>query len=215
MSTKKTDAEIAIGGFSDTSKMPWLSYSIPASRCQVGGRLVLVKGSVCEKCYALKGKYAVPNVDAALERRFSSLSDPFWVPNFVTALRERMAKEPNAPKYFRWHDAGDLASVAHLDMICNVAELMPDVSFWLPTKEYATVKRYMAQGGKIPTNLTIRMSAHLVDSKAPAMGFPTSTVHHEQEPVGVECRASSQGNQCLDCRACWDPTVANVSYPKH
>ena len=33
--------------------------------------------------------------------------------------------------------------------------------------------------------------------------------------VKVECKAYTRGNQCGDCRACWDKTVKNVSYKKH
>jgi hypothetical protein len=38
-----------------------------------------VEGSICNKCYALKGRYVFPNVQDCLERRFQSLSDPRWI----------------------------------------------------------------------------------------------------------------------------------------
>ena len=57
------------GGFSRPSKMPCPAYSIPASLCKVGGKLRKVEGSVCGKCYAMKGNYNYPAVRAALARR--------------------------------------------------------------------------------------------------------------------------------------------------
>jgi hypothetical protein len=39
----------------------------------------------------------------------------------------------------------------------------PRVKFWLPTREYQTVEAYRRVGSRIPTNLCIRYSAHLVD----------------------------------------------------
>ena len=46
-------------GFTRTSKMPGLSYSLPAWECKTGSKLRKVKGSVCASCYALKGNYTV------------------------------------------------------------------------------------------------------------------------------------------------------------
>jgi len=33
--------------------------------------------------------------------------------------------------------------------------------------------------------------------------------------AGFSCPASEQGNECRECRACWDETVENVNYKKH
>jgi hypothetical protein len=32
---------------------------------------------------------------------------------------------------------------------------------------------------------------------------------------GATCPAPNQGNACLSCRACWDPSVKNVAYGVH
>jgi hypothetical protein len=47
---------------SNPGKMPWLSYSIPASTCKLGAALAKVKGTVCNICYAKKGRYVFPIV---------------------------------------------------------------------------------------------------------------------------------------------------------
>ena len=54
--TKNEAIEIT-GGLSKPSKMPSFGYSISARACNVGAKLRKVAGSVCSKCYALKGFY--------------------------------------------------------------------------------------------------------------------------------------------------------------
>jgi len=43
----------------------------------------------------------------------------------------------------------------------------------------------------------------------------TSTVHDKIKPIGHDCPSRFQQNKCMDCRACWDKRVKNVSYHKH
>ena len=52
---KTIDALKLVGGLSKPSKMPGWAYGIPAKECKTGSKLRQVKGSTCEKCYALKG----------------------------------------------------------------------------------------------------------------------------------------------------------------
>ena len=55
------------------------------------------------------------------------------------------------------------------------------------------------------------LSGHKINN--PAAGFwPwTSTVVTD----GKSCPAKEQGNQCLDCRACWTRDVPNIAYGLH
>lgn len=216
--TTKQALKIA-GSLSSPSKMPCHGYSIPARRCIAGSKLAKVQGSTCHECYALKGNYRFGNVQRALEYRFRSLKKRQWVDAMVVLINAT-----NNP-YFRWHDSGDLQSVAHLERIAEVCRRTPRVKHWLPTREYKIVADYRAQA-EIPANLCIRLSAHMIDKPAPQVGLPTSTVNSTQAsnplpilnsiPSGTRyCPAQSQGNKCLECRACWDQSVANVSYHVH
>ena len=63
MNTK--EAWALVGGLSKPSKMPGWSIGIPAKECNTGSKLVNVKGSVCEGCYALKGCYVFKVVQEA------------------------------------------------------------------------------------------------------------------------------------------------------
>ncbi len=201
------------GGLGYPSKMPGTSYGIPAAACKIGSKLAGVPGSVCHGCYALKGNYLYDSVRLSQRNRLASISNPLWTAGMV-ALLER-ARGKRRVHWHRWHDSGDLQSVEHLTKICAVAALTPRVRHWLPTRELAMVKQYIAQGGTVPTNLVIRISATMVDGAATATWPTTSGVHHHAEAIGRACPAPRQGNKCGACRACWSPSVAHISYHKH
>ena len=54
---KVKQAKEITGSLTRTSKVPGLSYSLPAWECKTGSKLRKIKGSVCASCYALKGNY--------------------------------------------------------------------------------------------------------------------------------------------------------------
>ena len=194
------EARKITGGLSKPSKMPGPAYNLPAQACITGAKLVQIPGSVCEGCYALKGRYNFRNVRLALARRLESLQHPQW----VQAMTVLIKGEP----WFRWHDSGDLQSSWHLKQIFEVCNRTPETSHWLPTRE---VKFLPLNHDSIPKNLIIRVSSHRID-QAPVKIWPwTSTV----STASFSCPASKQGNECKSCRNCWDRKVASVSYPKH
>ena len=208
---KPKEAMQIIGNLSKPSKMPGHAYSIPATRCKVGGKLRAVKGSVCSICYALKGRYVFPNVKNALEKRFASLSSPRWIEAMITAI-DHYEKSG----FFRWHDSGDIQNIEHLEAIAEIARKLPAVRFWLPTREYSLVAEFIAKNGRFPENLTVRLSAYMIEGPPPIelskrLNVQTSGVARE----GFSCPVSSQGNACRDCRACWDKNVENINYKKH
>jgi hypothetical protein len=117
--------------------------------------------------------------------------------------------------YFSWHDSGDLQSFQHLLDIVRIAERLPTVSFWLPTREKQFINMFMRSFGIFPGNLVVRVSAAMVDAKAPEGYANTSTVHSDDLIDGIECMAWLNDNKCGACRLCWDKTVKTVSYRKH
>jgi len=200
----KKEANILTGGLSKPSKMPGYAYNIPATRCKVGAKLVKVPGSVCHGCYALKGRYRFRNVKEALERRYeAAMNNPNWIHGMVYLIQVSKKKE------FRWHDSGDVQSLVHLLRIFQVCELTPEVKHWLPTREAGILSTIDPR--MVPDNLIIRLSATKVDGPAPKSWPWTSTVTTAQ----ASCPAPKQGNECKDCRACWDKKIQNVSYGKH
>ena len=204
-------ASSLVGGLSSPSKMPCFSYSIPAKYCVTGSKLVKAKDSVCSECYALKGFYRMPNVKNCLENRYQSLSNPDWVNAMVLTISGM-----EGSGYFRWHDSGDLQSLNHLEMICEVAKRLPSIKFWLPTREYSICSEYKNKHGEFPSNLTVRLSALKINALPPTgiakrLGVVSSGVTES----GFSCPSSQQGNKCLSCRACWNKEVENVNYKLH
>ena len=200
----KKEAKEITGGLSSPSKMPGPSFNLPAAACITGAKLVNVKGSTCSGCYALKGRYRFPNVQAALRRRLSKLHDPRWVEAMVTLIGK--------DQLFRWHDAGDLQSVQHLKNIFEVCNRTPDTRHWLPTRESRFLK--LMDPDVVPKNLKIVLSDHMNDQQVAPTWWPYTsgvTTSHEL----VTCPASKQGNKCLDCRKCWDRGTKRVIYGKH
>ena len=101
---------------SKPSKMPGFAIGIPAKECKTGSKLRKIKGSVCYGCYALKGCYVFPDVQAAQYKRLRAISHPLWV--------EAMAQQINSKKskVFRWHDSGDVQDLQHLKKIYEVKQ---------------------------------------------------------------------------------------------
>ena len=202
-----------VGGLSNPSKMPGFAYGIPAEECRTGSVLRMVSGSACSKCYALKGAYVWPGTRAAYARRFQAIRNgSLWVAA-MSLILERLAKRGQV--HFRWHDAGDIQDANHLANICMVHEFVPAVIGWIPTREYRTLDGF---DGTIPDNLTVRVSAHMIDTLAPSR-FPVSSMilpKGKTAPEGVaHCPAPNQEGECRDCRNCWNRAVPVVAYTQH
>lgn len=218
------EATAIAGPLGYPSKMPGTSYGISAKACITGAKLAQVPGSVCHGCYALKANYLYPSVRQAHETRLAGIASPLWTAAMVTLIgysqtltykRGRKALGKLAKGWHRWHDSGDLQSVEHLTKICAVAALTPKIRHWLPTRELAIVKAYRAQGGTVPSNLVIRVSATMVDGD-PSQAWPTTSgVHDAKRAKGRACPAPKQEGKCGPCRACWNPKVKHVSYHLH
>ncbi len=223
------EAESIAGVIGKTSKMPGRSYGISAQKCITGGKLRGIPGSVCSGCYAMTDWYRSwrPLLEGH-ERRWRGLHHPRWVDAMVTMITRYC--QPPADHYFRWHDSGDLQGLWHLENIALVCSRTPQVRHWLPTREYGFVQDWLASGKTPPPNLTVRLSATMIDSEPvipePLAFLPTSTVATVPYSASgvrvldgkgsVECQAvAKRDNQCGDCRACWDPRVRNVTYPQH
>ena len=187
------------GSLTRTSKMPGLSYSLPAWECKTGSKLRKVKGSVCASCYALKGNYTrYKAIKAAQYVRLDSLKNSLWTAAMVAQVKRQ--------KYFRWHDAGDVQDLDHLNKIFEVCSLTPDTKHWMPTRE-AWIKDHL---DRAPKNLVIRFSPPMIGQRNET--WPNSSMVVEENAT---CPAPKQNNSCGSCRQCWDPTVKVVSYGKH
>lgn len=235
MTMTKKAASLIVGGLSRPSKMPCKGFSIPAHTCNVGSKLRRIPGSTCAACYALKGRYIFPNVQAALQRRFELLTAVLdagvgserwneWVRAMVTLI----GPDPE----FRWHDSGDLQTLRHLLLIVDVARRIPTCRFWLPFREIRPVRQYADQYGleALPRNLLPRFSAPMVNGRGrltingEAWPWSSEVWTRDQQVFETNgrgrpwvnlCPAPTQGGRCGSCRLCWDRAIEVVAYAIH
>ena len=125
-------------------------------------------------------------------------------------------------RFFRLHDSGDFFSEAYLEAWIRVAEAHPDVTFWAPTRIWATTWGVAAVNRlNVTPNLVIRPSAFEVNANPPAdlgPGWSRGTYVLRPGPDvedSFECgayRAVDQAKSCrnavgpdgkVGCRACW------------
>lgn len=213
----KDEAITITGGLTQTSKMPCKSFSTPTLACVTGYKLAQVPGTVCSKCYACRGHYRT-FANTIEPMQHARLDAMLYVDSVLWA--QAMALLIGDAPHFRWFDSGDLPGVPALRRICYACELTPRTQHWLPTREVGFVRLFLRERA-LPPNLVIRISATYPDVpvKVPSAlqvpGVAKANVHHKLKPVGYECPAPKQGNQCGACRACWDRTVPVVSYKEH
>ena len=193
---------------SNTSKLGVKSISLDARKCKTGSKLAKKKGTVCNGCYALKGCYVFPVVKDAMARRLEFFNSANFIPIMVWLLQSQKKN------FFRWFDSGDVQNVIMALNILEICKLTPNIKHWIPSKEYK-IWRCVLNVEKLPSNVVLRMSSPNID-QAPLKGFNnTSTVHENKKAFGLECIAYKQDGKCLDCKACYDPKIKNISYPKH
>ena len=204
-------AQAIAGSLGKPSKMPGYAYGISASLCKTGQKLAKLEGSVCSDCYACKANYKYPSVVSAHNKRLSNLATQAWIDAMVFMIRK------TGDTYFRWHDSGDLQSSGHLKAIVQIAHALPNVNFWLPTKEKKILAVAKAAGLEIPSNLTIRLSAAMVDSDKvnKELTGNVSLVQDKAQLSGFHCKAPEQNGKCEDCRACWSKDIETIVYFKH
>ena len=217
---------------SQTSKMPGKSWSLPAwSTCPGARDAKNEPVEACSRCYALTGAYVWPKAKALREHNLADWKAANWV--------EAMTAKLYGVEYFRWFDSGDIYTRELARKIHRVMAATPSTKHWLPTREYKIVRDFL-HWGSFPDNLTVRLSAHKIDEKAPkVIECQTSTVNKNKPALGVNCKAyrtnkdkkvlsdetfqaltkqekKDQGlGICGDCRLCWDKSIDNISYKYH
>lgn len=208
------EAVSIIGGLSNPSKMPSYAWSIPAVDCVTGSKLRKIPGSTCSACYALSGMYRFPAVKNAMERRLKAWrEDPRFVEAFIFVLKT-LDERGRLKGVFRFFDSGDLQSVDMLTQFNEIASALPNIKFWLPTRELKLVKEWLKKGNSPVANLFIKISHPMIGGRFNSMpeGLSFTTVDHIDSDI-FSCPASTQENKCGTCRTCWSHT--NVSYHLH
>jgi len=211
-----------VGGLSQTDKMPSKSWGISAKECNIGSKLRASKQeTVCDGCYAFKGFMMLPTQQNAYYRRLElwKADRKLWVLSMDHLIKNH--KPIKDTKYFRWFDSGDIQGAEMFQDIIELANLNPDVSFWLPTKEFKLVNIFSSI---IPSNLNVRKSHPLINAyKMQPIENVTASYVYDQSKLGTIpsnskiCPATmpDSNKKCNDCRMCWDKSIESITYIKH
>lgn len=146
--------------------------------------------------------------------------------------------------YVRVHDSGDFFSVPYLMAWVEVAQRLPHVRFWAPSRQWLLDDwrdAWLPQAAHLAPNLVIRPSALYTDTPAPAYGtFAAGSGVHADPGGEVAARRGDgwdwacpvytrmvpdvtvrggwrEAKSCADarCRYCWEQPGGRVSYGFH
>ncbi len=232
-----TQLENASPKFSKASKMPCLSWSLPAlltcpgsseSYENYSGKLQDWQNAFdsdaklvpsCQGCYATTGNYLYKNVKAVREHNMQDWQKPDWVSKMVATLKHE--------RYFRFFDSGDVYCVELAEKILEVCKRCPDTKFWIPTLAWKVAEIAEAlESLENLDNVVVRRSTGQVITADSAddvdtlgwgqYSFVVENVDTVKAQKGiVVCRSYNRAGKCGQCRACWNRKVENVLYPAH
>lgn len=216
----KKEALKVVGGLSNPGKMPGFGFGLDPRDCPRGSSLSKLENSICSKCYAKKGRYVFPIVLQTRVERTKKMENPEWISAMTTLIKDE--------KWFRWFDSGDLHNVEMLEKIIKVCENTPKCRHWLATREFGILKKYVAGGGVLPKNLTVRISADYVGqmpaswANVPGCTFSTTGVSENLENGSDKihnCPATHHKTKKTcdehECKKCWNKNIKYVNYKTH
>ncbi len=207
---------------SETSTMPGSSFSPPARRTCPGA--IFGPNTVCSACYAdNRHRYRWRAVQEAQARRLAWTLDSLSSGRFTAVVTDRIASR--AEPHFRLHDAGDFFSPPYVEAWREIARTLPAVSFWAPTRSWATggqcrpyhdplliSLRHLAT---LP-NVTVRPSALSFDEPPPRISGLASGTTVTMDRTRATCpKTLTIPSACGDCRRCWEEPLVSVTYLRH
>jgi Gene product 88 len=165
---------------------------------RVIGGAVRVDAAICEQCYATGGQYSTSNVQysqvlrhlwarQAIDQINPATGRTMFVDTMSAAIttadfklnggspsaedpeKLKLPPERTGRRFFRIHDSGDFFSAAYLAQWKIVADAFPDITFWAPSRIWATSWGVEAVNdiNRHPTNFVIRPSAYHIGQAPP------------------------------------------------
>lgn len=215
LAVEKLKAKNDIVKFSNTSKLGVKAWGLQALNTCPGstnekGELV----AACSGCYAVGGSYRFNNVRAARLYNQTAWQNEFFIDQFVIKLQN--------DRFFRWFDSGDMYSIGLAEKIYQIMQKTPHVQHWLPTRMYKFAK-FMPILEKMQAlpNVVVRLSSDSIQGekvKNAAIDTNSTIVPHDAETLDSSiflCPASTQNDECQDCKACYSKEVKTIAYVGH
>ena len=150
------------GAVAGQSIVPANALLAGARRVQeIIGRPVRLQQAVCQYCYATGGQYSTGQVQFAQVLRYiwtrEALRTPEGTESWIAAMtyaidnakylldggkvnKTSYQPERHEGRFFRIHDSGDFFSRSYLAAWKEVADRLPDITFWAPSRYWATAK---------------------------------------------------------------------------
>lgn len=187
------------------------------------GKPVRLQQAICQYCYAEGGQYSTGQVQFAQVLRYvwtrQATQDAglraAWLDAMSWAIENanyrndggRFGKidypaERHPGRFFRIHDSGDFFSKQYLAMWKELANRFPDITFWAPTRAWATSWGVQAVNeiNADARNLVIRPSAYHINEAPPRNLGPGwaqgSTAFH----VSLKDEGAARGEYNWDCQ---------------
>lgn len=161
------------------------------------------KDAPCRKgCYATKGHQMFPSVLGTYLKNLRIYNEN--PTDFFTQIEFFL--ERSGYRYMRWFDSGDMPDADFFVGMIKIAKHFPKVKFMAFTKKYEIVNNYIANGGVIPTNLTIIFSAWNKSWKFDnPYNFPVAYVDFKNSNLNPEFPADVKecDGHCSTCYKCW------------
>ena len=161
-------------------------------------------------CYAQKGTFLFKSVQTCYANNLAR-----FLEDREGAKMDILSQLPYMG-FVRIHASGDFVNHDYLEMIIEIATLLPNVKFMAYTKKYELINKHVEEFGLIPDNLTIIFSlwdGYKCDNRH---NFPTSQVilkegNKDTIKGGYECTG-----QCDKCFKCWTLQKGeNVLFNQH
>ena len=153
------------------------------------------------KCYAQKLERIRPSVAKAYQNNLDILQndpDTYWREVEAAVMTSR---------FFRFHVSGDIPDANYLANMVSVAERNPHCEILCFTKRYETVNEFLRNGGKIPENLHIILSAWIGLEMANPFLLPEAHVRYKGGATTAREDAVECGGNCTECArtdgGCW------------
>lgn len=203
---------------SHPSKMPGASCSLSTESC-VAMPLSIKRATaagldpICGSCYAEKGfyKFHFGLNEQRLEWARQAVKDR----TFFGIMTHEIAKAVRFDNpYFRIHDGGDFFSVAHIREWIRICWALPHIHFWASTRTHLILRFLPAlrELASLP-NVTVRPSADGFEEAPPVVDGLHAGASASKK--NYNCLAHLHGNNCGDCRICWDEKSVPVIYRRH
>jgi hypothetical protein len=207
----------------DARKMPGYSWSIRAILACPGASFG--PGAICGEskehtaCYATQGHYRRSNVVRAQLARYDWARRCTKTPEgrdwFVATMTGAIlaSYRKTGMVFFRVHDAGDLFNARYTECWERIADALPEVYFWFPTRSWRLSWAAALHPLASLPNVSVRPSALHFEEEAPSIvGLAAGT---RASTTTWNCPSSLQDGECGDCRECWLAKQKVITYRSH